>query len=122
VEDRLAFVLFRTCRESGQHHHSAKQRLCLPHVTPTFPRKDIPAKRDSQLQQSAAPRTVGVPLCIARARGLIEARSSSASNAIAAANLFVLAIQEIGKAGFLVDAHATGLSAPVVTRFYEHQE
>jgi AbiV family abortive infection protein len=66
---------------------------------------------------------MGVPLCIARARGLIEAaRSSSASNAIAAANLFVLAIQEIGKAGFLVDAHATGLPAPVVTQFYKHQE
>jgi AbiV family abortive infection protein len=79
------------------------------------------ARKGPQIPRDLLP--AGVPLCIARARGLIEAaRASSASSAIGAANLFVLAVQEVGKAGFLVAAHAAGLLKPVVPQFYDHQE
>lgn len=66
---------------------------------------------------------VGVPLCIARARELIEAaRITSRSSAVAAANLFVLGVQEVGKAGYLTDAYLGGDVGPTVKEFRHHQK
>jgi hypothetical protein len=79
------------------------------------------ARKGPQIPRDLIPD--GVPLCIARAKELIEAaQASSQFSAIAAANLFVLGIQEVGKAGLLVDASLTGLPMPTITPFYEHWE
>ncbi|MFT3696528.1 MAG: hypothetical protein QM831_25535 [Kofleriaceae bacterium] len=64
----------------------------------------------------------GIPLCIARAREIFEAaRECLRTSNVASANLFVLAVQEVGKAGALADAYATGRPTLTVESFYDHQ-
>jgi hypothetical protein len=71
----------------------------------------------------------GIQRCFAKGRSLLESsmelvaveKPDAATKSDAAANLFVLALQEIGKAKLLREAYETGHLRPKIVGFYNHE-